>query len=326
MTPDYYKKYRAIEKKQSRLFADPFRFLTGVRQATNAIEPCLKCKKAMDIIKKGQKTVVYSAFLTHGVKKIQGMLDDDHIKYVEVTGEMNQTQRKIAVDQYNKGKVNVLFITRAGGEGLDLKETRNVILLEKSWNRPTEEQIIGRAARYQSHVNLPKNEQRVDVYHLLIKKPKKQDKDDKTDSADERLAQLTEEKYINNKMFLELLKSAAVNAPKGTKCPPKGFEIKLSPVKKSPVKKSPVKKLLKHKACNDYTLTALRKIATEQKIKNRSKMNKEDLCKALNLPVVNKNKTCKDYKIAEIKKMATEQKIKNRSKMNKEELCKALKL
>ena len=63
------------------------------------------------------------------------------------------------------------LLHKAGGEGLDLKGTRYVILLEKSWNRPNEEQIIGRAVRYKSHTHLPKEEQKVDVYHLIITKP-----------------------------------------------------------------------------------------------------------------------------------------------------------
>src|SRR5207253_8383698 len=124
---------------------------------------------------KGEKTVVYSAFKTYGVRKLQEMLKNDPdgpIPYVEVTGDMSIKARDEAVKKYNrdyenyerikKGKkplkdqgVKVIFITKAGGEGLDLKGTRKVILLEKSWNRPNELQIIGRADRYLSHSYLP---------------------------------------------------------------------------------------------------------------------------------------------------------------------------
>lgn len=187
MTKEYYRKYRKIETKRNKKFANPFVFLTGLRQATNVIDPCLKCEKAIKIIKEGSQTLVYSAFISRGIKIIQDKLKELGIKYVEVIGSMTKEQRSAAVKKYNAGKVQVLFITKAGAEGLDLKGTRKVILLEKSWNRPVEEQVIGRAARYQSHTHLSPKEQKVDVYHFIITKPKKLDKDDKMPySADQR--------------------------------------------------------------------------------------------------------------------------------------------
>jgi superfamily II DNA or RNA helicase len=231
MTPEFYKEYRNVELKKSHLWsaANPFSFLTIVRQATNAVDPCLKCEWAIRKIMEGQKTLVYSAFLTHGVKKLQSMLDELGIKYVEVTGSMSIAERKEAVKTYNSDKVKVMFITKAGGEGLDLKGTRNVILLEKSWNRPNEEQIIGRAVRFRSHTHLPKSEQHVDVYHLIIVKPapEKRDKNDQKggkNSADEMLDALTKEKEAQNTNFQNLLKSISIDAPAGTKCPPPNFK------------------------------------------------------------------------------------------------------
>jgi SNF2 family DNA or RNA helicase len=334
MTKEYYKKYRKIETKRSKKFRNPFVFLTGLRQATNVIDPCLKCEKALEIINKGQQTLVYSAFISRGIKLIQDRLKKLNIKYVEIIGSMTQQERTNAVKKYNAGKVQVLFITKAGAEGLDLKGTRNVILLEKSWNRPVEEQVIGRAARYQSHTHLKQKEQHVDVYHFIMTKPKKLDKDDTMPySADQRLQQLTEEKKKNNEQFQRLLQSVAINAPKGSTCPPPAFSIKLSPVKrspkKSPTKRSPTKRsptkikntqLLKG-TCKDYKIGELRKMATKEGIKGRSIMNKQQLCNALS-----NVKTCKNYKIGELRKMATQEGIKGRSTMNKQQLCDALKI
>jgi hypothetical protein len=65
----------------------------------------------------------------------------------------------------------VLLITGAGGEGLDLKGIRKVILLEKGWTVSSEEQVIGRAVRYRSHEHLPVDERYIDVYHLVMIKP-----------------------------------------------------------------------------------------------------------------------------------------------------------
>lgn len=317
MTKKYYRKYREIELRKNKKFKNPFTFLTGLRQATNIIEPCLKCTEAMKIIKKGKQTLVYSAFITRGIKVIQTNLDALGIKYVEITGKMTQEQRLNAVKKYNNGKVQVLFITKAGAEGLDLKRTQYVILLEKSWNRPVEEQVIGRAARYQSHIDLPKKEQKVNVYHFIITKPAILDDDDGILlSADQRLQEITIEKEKNNTMFNKLLQSIAINAPKGSICPPPDFKIKLSPLKKSPRKS-----FNENLNCNDYKIVDLRKMATEKQIKGRSNMNKQALCNALfNI------KSCNDYKVNELHIMAKSQKIKHQYKMNKQELCQALKI
>lgn len=227
MSPEFYRKYRNVEVGKDELWTDksPFMFLTGVRISTDNIDPSQKCEWTINKIKEGQKTVVFSAFVTAGVKKLQGMLVSTGIKYVEITGKTSKEDRTLAVNKYNNDKAQVFFITKAGGEGLDLKGTRNVILLEKSWNRPTEEQIIGRAARYKSHTHLPKDQHFVDVYHLIITKPKfNRDLTDNRESADDILNVLTINKEKNNRIFSKLLHSIAIDSPNGTKCPPFGYE------------------------------------------------------------------------------------------------------
>ena len=59
----------------------------------------------------------------------------------------------------NKNKygelVQVLFITQSGAEGLNLKNNRDVRIIEPYWNRVRVDQVIGRARRVGSHLNLP---------------------------------------------------------------------------------------------------------------------------------------------------------------------------
>lgn len=174
MTEKYFIEYSRVENQNSDFFSEknPWRFLTGMRQASNALEKCPKCDWVLEKAKEGKKMVIYSAFLTYGVEKMKEVFDQNGIEYREVTGKMKQADRSRSVDDYNTEKVKVLFITKAGGEGLDLKETRYIIIFESSWNRPNELQIIGRGARYHSHINLPDNEQKVDVYHLIMVKPR----------------------------------------------------------------------------------------------------------------------------------------------------------
>jgi hypothetical protein len=74
------------------------------------------------------------------------------------------------MSDYNSGKVPVLLISAAGAEGLDLKETRSLIILEPYWNDARLDQVKGRAVRYRSHANLPKKDRTVDIYTLVLTK------------------------------------------------------------------------------------------------------------------------------------------------------------
>jgi SNF2 family DNA or RNA helicase len=201
MTPKYYKEYLKVEGLSSDYFENPWRFLTGMRQASNALEDCIKCDWVLKKALEGKKMVIYSAFLTFGVDKLKELFDAHGIKYREVTGKMKKDDRTKAVNNYNSDKVDILFITKAGGEGLDLKGTRGVIIFESSWNRATETQVIGRAVRFGSHKHLPEDKRKVDVYHLVIVKPK--NAIDTVPSADEMLRNLIETKENVNKEFLK---------------------------------------------------------------------------------------------------------------------------
>lgn len=215
----YYKEYHKVEEAKSSLFVTtaPFAYLGGVRQASNALEACPKCEWVIKKIKEGEKTLVYSAFLTFGVKRIRELLKENEIKYVEITGESSKQLRDRAVKRYNAGSVNVMLITRAGGEGLDLKKTKNVIIFESTWNRPTEEQIIHRAARYKSHEGLPKKEKTVFVYHLVMVKPARRILGDTRDSADVMLQRITRDKILKNEEFIARLKPYTIEKSKGCK-------------------------------------------------------------------------------------------------------------
>lgn len=204
MTDAYYKQYRKIEERQSTMFTDPWKFLTGMRQATNALKGCQKCKWAVDKIKRGEKTIVYSAFKANGVKLLQKMLDRAKIKYYSITGDVSMKKRTQHVNDFNSNKVKVLFITKAGGEGLDLKGVRNVIILESGWNRPGEEQIIGRAVRYKSHAHLPASKRKVSVYHLVLTKPRR--KKGESRSVDVVLKERIADNYKINQNLIKKLK------------------------------------------------------------------------------------------------------------------------
>lgn len=73
--------------------------------------------------------------------------------------------------------IKALMITQSGAEGISLKNVRQVHIIEPYWNNIRVKQVIGRAVRANSHINLPKNERFVDVYMYLTTFNKEQLKD-----------------------------------------------------------------------------------------------------------------------------------------------------
>lgn len=87
------------------------------------------------------------------------------------TGGLNDKARKEIVDDYNDGKYTALLISTAGTEGLDLKGTRSVQILDPHFNNEKINQAVGRGVRYLSHSHLPKEDRKVEVLRYLSTKP-----------------------------------------------------------------------------------------------------------------------------------------------------------
>jgi hypothetical protein len=69
----------------------------------------------------------------------------------------------------NMGEViKVFMITSSGSEGINLRNTRYVHIMEPYWHPVRTEQVIGRARRICSHKDLPKPLQTVEVYIYLM--------------------------------------------------------------------------------------------------------------------------------------------------------------
>jgi SNF2 family DNA or RNA helicase len=143
-------------------------------------------------------------------------LSELNIPYVEVNGKLTPRQRKIAVNSYNNDKdpVRVLFVSSAGAEGLDLKKTQSVIILEPHWNNERIKQVIGRAVRYKSHDGLPQRQRHVDIYQLILKKPKnvprKNSADKQLVSADDLLAEISRKKDEQIDQFYKILIASSI--------------------------------------------------------------------------------------------------------------------
>jgi SNF2 family DNA or RNA helicase len=156
------------------------------------------------------RAVIYSNFIDSGVKPYAQRLTEAGIPFGQYTGEVPRHDRDQLVRDYNEGKKKVLLLSSAGGEGLDLKGTRLIQMLEPHWNQEKLKQVEGRGIRYGSHEALPEDQRnvRVESYratrprqgilqHLHVKKP--------GSAADEYLSQRSDEKERLNQEFRNLL-------------------------------------------------------------------------------------------------------------------------
>lgn len=157
------------------------------------------------------KGIVYSNYLTSGITPYKERLEAAGIPYGEFTGEMPKKQRDQLVRDYNTGKKRVLLLSSAGGEGLDLKGTRLVQVLEPHWNAEKLKQVEGRAIRYKSHDGLPEDERNVKIENYLAVRPPRTGVKalllgkDPGGSADQYLTNMSRDKEKLIEQFKELL-------------------------------------------------------------------------------------------------------------------------
>lgn len=95
---------------------------------------------------------------------------DEKYKYVEFHGEIDIKDRykgmKLINDKLNINgdKIKLILISASGVEGLNLRNIRTVHILDPYWNETRITQVIGRAVRICSHMDLPINDRVVNIY------------------------------------------------------------------------------------------------------------------------------------------------------------------
>ena len=108
------------------------------------------------------------------------------------------------------GDLKVLLISGAGAEGLDLKGTQLVQIMEPHWNEARIKQVIGRGVRHQSHAHLPPEYQKVQVQrYYAAPQPgwlQRWGLSEKDTGADRYMYQLAQKKQVLVDQLLNILK------------------------------------------------------------------------------------------------------------------------
>ena len=123
--------------------------------------------------------------------------------------------------------IKVFMITAAGAEGINLKNTRYVHIMEPYWHNVRLEQVIGRARRINSHIGLPMELQTVEVFLYLsvmsethktnenFKEIQVNDlsklRENTPVTTDEYLYEIAQMKQKINSQFLRIIKETAMD-------------------------------------------------------------------------------------------------------------------
>jgi hypothetical protein len=144
----------------------------------------------------------YSDFLEHGKGKK---------RYAIWSGDENTKEKDLIREVINSkenadgSNIKIILGSPAIKEGVSLLRIRQVHILEPYWNMSRLEQVIGRAVRFCSHKDLPKDERLVNIYiYLAIDSSKEM-------SIDQQILSLALRKKILVEQFEDVIKKSSID-------------------------------------------------------------------------------------------------------------------
>ena len=152
------REYRDLRNRRNTMPA--IQFMSKLRQmtATHKIDEAVEL--AEDLIKQGQKVVVY-AYHQEIVALLQDKLKSHGL--IRITGAEDQPTKFANNRQFQDNpNIMVALVSDAGSEAIDLYASSNLIMMERAWNPGKEEQIEARLHRSGQQSS-------VIVHYLIIK-------------------------------------------------------------------------------------------------------------------------------------------------------------
>lgn len=121
-------------------------------------------------------------------------------------------KRMISYDNRYGKEIKVLLISAAGAEGLDLKNIRQIHLMEPYWNEVRMRQVIGRGIRLNSHADLPEKDRDVSIFrYLSVLSPTQRELSKEPISTDEAIQDIAIRKWMLTEPITHLMKEVAVD-------------------------------------------------------------------------------------------------------------------
>ncbi len=181
MSREYYQEYARMEnamrrktKKRKTDNEDMEGLMTVLQKAIASIPNNPKDAVMRRVIESQQhdKISVYSRFLIP-LRELKKKMDAvstplGYTSFIITGSDVPPHKRDAYLKQINSTKKAIIYLSDAGGQGLDFKEITYAIVYEPSVNDSREEQFIGRAVRYRSHSHLPPEKRHVTVLRLYL--------------------------------------------------------------------------------------------------------------------------------------------------------------
>ena len=218
-SPKYLKLLENIQNKENKglhLIYSQFRTLEGVALFKEVLEANgyaeFRIQKVSgsdwEIVEKEEdigkpKFALHTGTETDEEKKI--ILNVYNSKWGEVPSSIvNKLQSRNIENNFMGETIKILMITASGAEGINLKNTRFVHIMEPYWNMVRPKQVIGRARRICSHQDLPEELRTVTVYLYMSVIPEDISLDKHKNLRSRDVSKLTSKmsSYIDNTTLL----------------------------------------------------------------------------------------------------------------------------
>ena len=141
----------------------------------------------------------------------------NNFRYIEFHGDIDKALREHNKKIFNSKENNlgsiikIIMISPAGAEGINLRNCRQVHIMEPYWNEVRIEQVIGRAIRQCHHSDIPMKDRIVDVYRYKMIRMKDNKIITIKITSDEMLEKISRTKNNLLASFIEAIKEAAVD-------------------------------------------------------------------------------------------------------------------
>ena len=138
-------------------------------------------------------------------------------RYIEFHGDIDkilrENNKKIFNSKENKlGEIiKIIMISPAGAEGINLRNIRQVHIMEPYWNEVRIEQVIGRAIRQCHHADLPIDDRIVDVFRYKMIRMHNNEIITTKSTSDEMMEKISRRKNNLLASFIEAIKEVAID-------------------------------------------------------------------------------------------------------------------
>ena len=141
---------------------------------------------ALDIAEKDKGKPTYALYTgTETAEEKEIIRNVFNSSWDSIPSTLSRELKQINKNNYLGEIIKVLMITSSGSEGITLKNTRFVHLIEPYWHPVRTDQVIGRARRICSHKDLPEELRSVEVFVYLMTFTEKQIMGDRDASTKE---------------------------------------------------------------------------------------------------------------------------------------------